>query len=53
MKLKKKQKKKYNNILRNNDVRLQSALEKISDKIGGNFNINKNIFRIKQIEIKN
>ena len=33
--------KKYNNILRNNDVRLQSALEKISDKIGGNFNIKK------------
>ena len=33
--------KKYNNILRNNDIRLQSALEKISDKIGGNFNIKK------------
>ena len=33
--------KKYNNILRNNDVRLQSALEKISDKIGGNFDIKK------------
>jgi len=33
--------KKYNNILRNNDVRLQSALEKISDKISGNFNIKK------------
>ena len=33
--------KKYNNILRNTDVRLQSALEKISDKIGGNFNIKK------------
>ena len=33
--------KKYNNILRNNDIRLQSALEKISDKISGNFNIKK------------
>ena len=33
--------KKYNNILRSNDVRLQSALEKISDKISGNFNIKK------------
>ena len=33
--------KKYNNILRNNDIRLQSALEKISDKIGSNFNIKK------------
>ena len=33
--------KKYNNILRNNDIRLQSALEKISDKIGGNFDIKK------------
>ena len=33
--------KKYNNILRNNDIRLQSTLEKISDKIGGNFNIKK------------
>ena len=33
--------KKYNNILRSNDVRLQSALEKISEKVGGNFNIKK------------
>ena len=33
--------KKYNTILRNNDVRLQSALEKVSEKIGGNFNIKK------------
>ena len=33
--------KKYSNILRSNDVRLQSALEKISEKIGGNFNIKK------------
>ena len=33
--------KKYNNILRNNDVRLQSALEKISEKVGGNFDIKK------------
>ncbi len=33
--------KKYNTILRNSDVRLQSALEKVSEKIGGNFNIKK------------
>ena len=33
--------KKYNNILRSNDIRLQSALEKMSDKIGGSFNIKK------------
>jgi len=33
--------KKYNNILRNNDVRLQSALEKVSDKISGGFDIKK------------
>ena len=33
--------KKYNNILRNNDIRLQSALEKISEKISGGFNIKK------------
>ena len=33
--------KKYNNILRNNDIRLQSALEKVSDKISGGFDIKK------------
>ena len=33
--------KKYNNILRNNDIRLQSALEKISEKIGGGFDLKK------------
>ena len=33
--------KKYNTILRNSDVRLQSALEKVSEKIAGNFNIKK------------
>jgi len=33
--------KKNNNILRSNDVRLQSALEKISEKVGGNFNLKK------------
>ena len=33
--------KKYNTILRNSDVRLQSALEKVSEKVGGNFNIKK------------
>ena len=33
--------KKYNNILRTNDIRLQSALEKVSDKISGGFDIKK------------
>ena len=33
--------KKYNNILRNNDIRLHSALEKISEKISGGFNLKK------------
>ena len=33
--------KKYNNILRNNDIRLQSALEKISEKVSGGFDIKK------------
>ena len=33
--------KKNNNILRSNDVRLQSALEKISEKVGNNFNLKK------------
>ena len=33
--------KKYNNILRNNDIRLQSALEKISEKISGGFDLKK------------
>ena len=33
--------KKYNNILRNNDIRLQSALEKVSEKIGGGFDLKK------------
>ena len=33
--------KKYNNILRNNDIRLQSALEKVSDKISEGFDIKK------------
>ncbi len=32
---------KYNNILRNNDIRLQSALEKISEKISGGFDLKK------------
>ena len=33
--------KKYNLILKNNDIRLQSALEKISQKVGGGFNLKK------------
>ena len=33
--------KKYNNILRNNDIRLQSALEKISEKLSGGFDLKK------------
>ena len=33
--------KKYNNILRSNDIRLQSALEKISEKISGGFDLKK------------
>ena len=33
--------KKYDNILRNNDIRLQSALEKISEKISGGFDLKK------------
>ena len=32
---------KYNNILRNNDIRLQSALEKVSEKISGGFDLKK------------
>ena len=33
--------KKYNLILKNNDIRLQSALEKISQKVGGGFDLKK------------